>query len=497
MIPLVLGSLLLLAPQDTSSLWGRSGEKWDAKGRLPDFSHAGYRCGEQPIPRVPPKLDVRRFGARGDGKTDDTKAFLDAIKAAGQGAIFVPPGRYVITNILEIRKSGVVLKGAGPDKTVLFFPRTLHDIKPNMGATTGGRPTSNYSWSGGFVWLKGHSRGRKLADATPPARRGDTQLRVSKPGGLRPGMEIEITQRDRSDNSLARHLYANDPGDMKKLHGRTRTSQVCSIREVRGGTLLLDRPLRCDLKKEWTPEVRGFTPSVTNSGVEDLAFEFPVTPYRGHFTEKGFNAIALSGVVHCWVRNVVTRNADSGIFASGRFCTIRDVRLESSRPAHGKSKTVGHHGVYLTGNDNLLTKFEIRTRYIHDITVSHCTGNVISEGKGEDLSLDHHKRVPYANLFTALDAGAGTRLWSSGGGGSLGRHCGGWETFWNIRAARPQKHPGGFGPASMNLVAVQPGGKSVLDPKGKWFEAIAPDKIRPSNLHRAQLERRLGRKIRD
>ena len=39
-------------------------------------------------------LNVRDFGATGDGKTDDTKAIQRALDAAGevQGAVFVPPG---------------------------------------------------------------------------------------------------------------------------------------------------------------------------------------------------------------------------------------------------------------------------------------------------------------------------------------------------------------------------------------------------------------------
>jgi hypothetical protein len=41
-------------------------------------------------------LDVRQFGAKGDGKEDDTKAIQKAIDAAAEshGAVFVPPGVY-------------------------------------------------------------------------------------------------------------------------------------------------------------------------------------------------------------------------------------------------------------------------------------------------------------------------------------------------------------------------------------------------------------------
>src|SRR6185369_10706586 len=148
--------LALSANGAFSALWGRNGESWTPKSRLPDFSYAGYHCGEQPLPDLSPGVSVKTFGAKGDGRTDDTAAFLQALATVKKGAIEVPPGRYVITDILEINHSGVVLRGAGPDKTVLFFPKPLQKVKPDLGKTTTGRPTSNYSWSGGFVWFKGN-----------------------------------------------------------------------------------------------------------------------------------------------------------------------------------------------------------------------------------------------------------------------------------------------------------------------------------------------------
>ena len=96
-----------------SELWGRSGQRWTSRSRPPDFSFAGYRAGERSIPSVKQSLNVRDFGARGDGRTDDTHAFKEAIARCRTGAIFIPPGRYVISDILSIDESGVVLRGAG------------------------------------------------------------------------------------------------------------------------------------------------------------------------------------------------------------------------------------------------------------------------------------------------------------------------------------------------------------------------------------------------
>ena len=58
-------------------------------------------------------LDVRSFGAKGDGATDDTAAFQTALNQAyeaGGGSVFVPPGRYLIATHLVVPQN-VTLEG--------------------------------------------------------------------------------------------------------------------------------------------------------------------------------------------------------------------------------------------------------------------------------------------------------------------------------------------------------------------------------------------------
>jgi hypothetical protein len=474
-----------------SQLWGEAGELWQPESRLPDFSHAGYRRGEAPLPQVPVVANVRDFGATGDGETDDSAAIKRAIAEAGEGAIFFPPGRYLITDILEITRGNIVLRGAGPDQTVLYFPTPLNDIRPNMGATTGGQPTSNYSWSGGFVWVRGNYGSSDLAEITAPARRGDTTLTVSTTDRLTIGQNIEIFQQDDQENSLAAHLYAGDPGGMAQLRARTRVSLVARITAIDGQRITLDRPLRFDIEQRWQPKVRRFQPTVTDVGIEHMSFEFPVQPYAGHFTELGHNAIAFTQVADCWARDIVINHSDSGLFVAARFCTVDGVIFNSDRPPDRGGNT-GHHGIYISGDDNLFTRFQFNTRFIHDITVSHCAGNVISAGRGVDLCFDHHKRAPYANLFTDIDLGAGARMYRSGGGADLGRHSAAWTTFWNIRAQRPQSWPpGNFAPDLINFVGVHTQEQPQTSERGRWIEPIDPAALAPSNLHEAQLRRRL------
>ena len=52
-------------------------------------------------------LNVKDYGAKGDGVTLDTRAILDAINACNNGVVYFPAGRYLTGTIFL--KSGVTL----------------------------------------------------------------------------------------------------------------------------------------------------------------------------------------------------------------------------------------------------------------------------------------------------------------------------------------------------------------------------------------------------
>lgn len=482
-----------VAAADDSQLWGRQGELWQPGSRLPDFSFAGYHRGDDPLPTVEVVTDVTRFGADGGDSRDDTQAFRNAIRATRRGAILIPAGRYVISDLVEINQPGVVLRGAGPKTTILYFPKDLEDVRPNMGATTSGRPTSNYSWSGGFLRVSGRDDGKKLASIVEPAGRGERRIQVDRPEAFRRGISVRIEIRDDSSQSLIEYLYAGETGATDKLRARRRrTDFVARVAKVDSRSVVIDRPLPFAIRLAWQPTVHSFSPNVTEVGIEGIGFEFPSRPYAGHFTERGANAIALDDVCDCWVRDIRIHNCDSGVFVTGRFCALEGIVITSERQRDRQRNSTGHHGIQVTGDDNLVRGFDFQTRFIHDVTVAHCHGNVFCDGRGEDLSLDHHKYAPYANLFTNLDAGAGTQLWVCGGGAALGKNCAAWSTFWMIKAVRPLAWPPErFSPDLINIVGVTTDQPSVRQAQGRWFEAIAPEQLEPKNLWQAQRAKRL------
>lgn len=68
------------------------------------------RGGEMESAMKETMLDARALGAAGDGKADDTKAMQKALDAAGEagGALFVPPGTYLCSQLKMHRNTALV-----------------------------------------------------------------------------------------------------------------------------------------------------------------------------------------------------------------------------------------------------------------------------------------------------------------------------------------------------------------------------------------------------
>lgn len=463
-----------------SALWGKDGEAWSASGRLPDFSHAGYGGGA-PIPEVPVAADVTDFGAVGDGVTDDSEAFLTALASMDKGALLIPPGRYRLTRVLELDRSGLVLRGAGPGETVLFFPRPLFDA---LGKGPFGGPFG-WAWGGGWIWARGElPEEPELAEITRPARRGDYSLAVSTTDGLEPGRLVRLSQRE-IDGSLTLHLHNDQP-----LGGRCWIDRpgfrvidwAVQISHIERGRVYFDRPLRVDVRPDWSAALLPYHPTVSEVGVEGLTIEFPPTEYNGHHDEPGYNAIYFEHVHDSWVRDVAIRDFDTAVsFWGARYATASGLRL------YGRG---GHYGLNLgASQDCVMTDFTIENVSEHDLSVSNlANGNVFSNGRGRDVNFDHHRGAAYENLFSNIDVGASWRrgrLWDSSGTPS-GHYTAARETFWNIRPRVSTK----WIPAWPQITIVGPvrEKEAVTEPLDDlWLEPL--NRLEPPELHAAQRRR--------
>jgi hypothetical protein len=518
-------------PCSHSSLWGVAGEQWKPNGRLPDFSYAGYHAGEARIPAPPVKWDLKRdFHAAGDGRTDDSAALLKAIESIKSGVLFIPKGTYVISKRIDITKGDLILRGAGPNETILSFPNSLQDL---FGNKAKGTEQSQWSFRPGLINVTGKdpiTGETRLASITTAERRGSRTLTISTepPSGTQPpessssglikkGQWIRLVESDppkasAATGSLIRYLYGDltppVPGSIENLIGTRSVVRFLSrVRAVSGNQIELERPLPYDVRPEWGPEIHRFVPSVQEVGVEHLSIHFPWTAYPGHFKEKGYNALFFQDVSQCWIDDVEIQNSDFAIdLNSTNFCTVSNVKLttSASRAVGADARGAnGHHGIDIShGTENLVTGFEVQTKFVHDISVEwYALHTVFSRGRGIDLNMDHHREANYSSLFSELDLGAGTRPFNSGGSGNRGPHAGAYNTYWNIRAAAPLQLPAAnFGPL-LNFIGLRTkvtNGK-IPDSPDQWpyqwtVEQIEPASLCPKELHQAMKARRLRRR---
>ena len=513
-----------------SRLWGKNGELWSPSGRITDYSFAGYQMGKD-IPKIidPQETNVQRdFGAVGDGMADDTDAFANALAAKQHGVIFIPPGRFKITRPLFVTKSSIVLRGAGPGKTILYFPRPLVEALKPQDLPGGQDPRISWGKLAGYLWIQGVNwpsiTGEKLADVISPSLRGEFTLRLSDTSALREGQTVIVTEEDQGDDSLWRHLHGDESvcckpdskSPMASWYKPTHTF-LTRIKSIQKNTIDIENPLVVDVKPDWKAAIHAYLRSIEEVGIEDLSLEFPPEPFPPHHLEAGRNAIYFGfDTVNSWVRNVAIRNAETAVgVIGGKFITLDTITLDADRAMATTHKQdistfpitgfhAGHIGVWLAATQGVLTRnIRFNTTFIHDLSVRHqAHGNVFSNISGIDINFDHHRTAPHNNLYSNIDVGAGSRLWASGGPAELGPHSGAWNTYWNIRARRslaptPAVDLNGkqdWGPEKLNFIGFTTTQSSVLNLSGKWFENIPPHTLLPTDLHQAQVERRVSKR---
>ena len=101
------------------------------------------------IPEYPVQYNiVEDFGAVGDGVTDNTSAFNQAIGATEAGnALYVPEGRYLISGGLRIGH-GLVIRGAGPEKTEIIMEQNSNFFNVWGGAPVAATVLSTAAYKG-------------------------------------------------------------------------------------------------------------------------------------------------------------------------------------------------------------------------------------------------------------------------------------------------------------------------------------------------------------
>ncbi len=446
---------------------------------LPDFSYAGYGFGVEPIPEVEKVIDVADHGAIPDDGKDDSIALKAALAEAhatdGPVRVQMHAGRYLLTEILWIEKSGIVLSGMGmgAQGTILHMPRPLNQIDDG-GALTEIREYlvendkyerlkdenldvlfSPYSWSAGFIWtrapngrhatyLERYDRAiKEIADITNGVM-GSRDLRVADTAGLSVGQVLQIHWHNRAgpNGPLVKSLYGDTDLKVGSRHWespeRPLVRQATQITAINGNAVTIADPLLHDINAKLPANFAKWE-HLTDVGLQDFALEFPENPYFGHHNESGYNGVYFTGVQNGWIRNVRIKDSDSGILTDDiANVTIENVITEGDHKAHYSVHVGNVHNVLI---DNL---------NVHNPTVHALSFNTKSTKSVYTNStvwttptLDQHAGANHQNLYdnvtvhvtpdqTSADGKPLYDLYKAGGAGYWQPGHGRFNTAWNV-----------------------------------------------------------------
>ncbi|OGV60516.1 MAG: hypothetical protein A2X45_03550 [Lentisphaerae bacterium GWF2_50_93] len=517
---LIVGAFSVVAAEPRSALYPvdwKPGFALPTGERLQDFSYAGYRGGGVPLPEGDflPVIDVSQqpYGAVADGKTDAQPAIqaaLDAAAKQGGAIVFLPAGLYRLDNDLRATASKIVLRGAGGDKTKLWFSAA---------------GDNNHSF------LRFRSPDYKQAVRhylTADANVSDRVLHVKDTDGITVGDDVVIgfslTERYKAEHGMEKLWTIRKTGAWVERFWR-------SVTAVAADTIEVDVPLRYPVRLADKAAVSKVEGVLAECGVEYLGIG-NVAPMDDAWTRVNSNVIQFWGARDSWVRDVRSfappgseryHLQSKGIqICESKRMTVADCVLENPQNRNGG----GNGYLYeISRCDEVLVTDCVGRNGRHNFTVNGAMGatgcvfrRLVSEGGFGFMSYDQFKEHEAGNAkagFTAYpDVHMGLTIailidncrledgWDARNRGEMSNKAGITTTdsvFWNNRGAgRITSFQYKFG----YVIGSGPQLKVITDekPLPAAFAGTAPadycehlgEMVEPLSLYDDQLARRLG-----
>ncbi len=258
---------------------------------LPDsararWAQAGLRG---PVTNFTNVLNVKNYGAKGNGTTDDTSAINSAISKAPSGSvIYLPAGTYRLTKRIYL-KSNMILRGDGSALTSLIFEGSnTYDRCIGLACWDSDQPTTYVTPTAGM-------------------EKGSAVVTVSSVAGFQAGDIIEIEE----DNDPA---WGFTESWQARLAGQL--NRVVAV-DAANSRLTLGHHLRHTFTAVRRPRLRRLV-TISNAGVENMYV-------RRKDAVTGYT-IEMKFAVRCWVRNVESYMAYSAhVWMDRSFeCEVRE-----------------------------------------------------------------------------------------------------------------------------------------------------------------------------
>ncbi len=287
----------------SSSGSGASGDILAASRRV-DWSQVGIPGGIPARAMICANVREAPYNAYGDGLHDDAPAIQAAIDACPENqTVFIPEGRYLLNATLSLSKSHITLRGAGPDKTLLFSMATYgRAVIVGKGAAMG----SYIPVTGGYA--KG-STSITVADASSLSV-GDFLIidQENDPGFVTsdgkdgpcnwcgiPRCSLDVATKCNAWNEpKIGEACAEGKGVCEG--GKRALGHIVKVTAKSGNTLTLEQGLLWDFNAAFAPQVIKAGIDAQSIGVEDLY----ITSHEAAIG-KNFDYYYCA---YCWLKNV-------------------------------------------------------------------------------------------------------------------------------------------------------------------------------------------------
>ncbi|MFI0447449.1 hypothetical protein [Actinomadura sp. 6N118] len=276
----------------------------DSRGKkIPDFSWAGYRNGEEPLPHVPV---VKEISPLSDGRdnTAHIQAALDEVGAMKigangfRGALLLKAGHYPVSGVIKMKRDGVVLRGVGrwsdpASNTVITGTAAAGTTVLWVGGTSGGweEPASKVA-------------GTETAVTSSLVKAGERKLTLASTTNLKVGDNIIIEHphtQEWTDAIGGGGMVKGDPwapGSLPIRYNRY-------IKEKVGNDIIICAPVFNDLRRslsQCSVYVWNQDGLVRNVGVENLRIDMgdPTPDDNENHPES---CIFISRAEDAWVKD--------------------------------------------------------------------------------------------------------------------------------------------------------------------------------------------------
>lgn len=471
---------------------------------IPNCSYSGFAFGEKSFPEPEIIINVKDYGASGDGVSDDTQAVKGALaKAQGYKSqtangvcVFFPAGKYCLSDILQVSTSGISIRGDGADNSTIYFTKSLSDIKGF---------SKEWSWRGGLVWFEG---GLEAGPAFPSFHivgnynEGERFVKVDNPNAAALSIGHTITMHWLGDIDLLSTIFGHESAktiDWNSwrwiANGRFEWEWTNQIVSINDDVIELKKPVRIPIKESYNVIAGHRRGQMQLCSIESISIEMPEHPKAKHLNDLGFNAIFFSLVNHSMIRDVAIKNADNGVILERSSNNlISNLSIPSGQLHHATSFRYQSH-------DNITENFIFTCEVTHGISTQDLSsGNVWRNGTMQHGTFDTHRGMPFDSIRTNISLANCDGNCGGSDGPLLGRRM----VNWNVTVEKERKRNASVIIApeyySMGALVNIKGMNTRSEPKpwcmppgDKGTRVVSNDDTLPIDLYEAQLRFRLPR----